>query len=258
MTVTVHMPAEVPGPSAPEAGNTNPASNAAPSAPAPAAPSRPEGLPEKFTSVADLAKSYAELESKLGSSSQQQPNPAPANPAPVQEQAVTDGLAKAGLNIADFQGEYDKNGGKLSDESYAKLQQAGYPRDFVNDYIRGQEALAAQETEAVFKEVGGVKEFAKVTAWAKANLPTAELEAFNRIIDTAPADALRFAVLGLHSKYVSANGREPRLVNGGEPGNVSAGFASRHEMVEAMRDPRYRKDEAYRAQVTNRLAATNF
>ena len=27
---------------------------------------RPEGLPEKFNSVEDLAKSYAELESKLG------------------------------------------------------------------------------------------------------------------------------------------------------------------------------------------------
>jgi len=258
MTVTVQMPAEVPGPNAPEAGNPNPASNAAPSNSAPAANTeRPSWLPEKFNSPEDLAKSYAELESKLGQS-QQPNNPAPANPAPASEQAVTDGLTRAGLNIADFQAEYDKNGGKLSDDSYAKLQQAGYSRDFVNDYIRGQEALAEKQAEEVFKEVGGAKEFAKVTAWAKANLPRAELDAFNRVIDTAPVDALRFAVLGLHSKYVAANGREPRLINGSEPGNATAGFASRHEMVEAMRDPRYKKDEAYRAQVTQRLGASTF
>jgi hypothetical protein len=35
------------------------------------AQSKPEGLPEKFNSVEDLAKSYAELEKKLGGQSQE-------------------------------------------------------------------------------------------------------------------------------------------------------------------------------------------
>ena len=34
--------------------------------------SKPEGLPEKFNSVEDLAKSYAELEKKLGDSKPQE------------------------------------------------------------------------------------------------------------------------------------------------------------------------------------------
>jgi len=33
--------------------------------------SKPEGLPEKFNSVEDLAKSYAELEAKLGTNTEQ-------------------------------------------------------------------------------------------------------------------------------------------------------------------------------------------
>lgn len=251
MTVALHIPAEVTGPEAPqnpEAGNP-PASS---SAPASANNQRPEWLPEKFNSPEDLAKAYSELESKLGSQSQQ---PTPAAPAVSEEQLGQD-LQTKGLDINAFQQEYDANGGKLSEESYAKLAQAGYSREFVNDYIRGQEALAAQESEAIFKEVGGEAEFKKVAAWARANLPAHEVEAFNRIIESAPVDALRFAVLGLHSKYVAANGQEPRLVNG-QPGANVEGFASRAQMVEAMRDPRYRKDEAYRAEVQQKLAVSD-
>lgn len=247
MTVTVQMPAEVTGPEKPEAGN-NPASN-----PAPAAETneRPSWLPEKFNSPEDLAKAYSELENKLGSQSQQQPAPAPA----VTEEQLGRDLQTRGLDINAFQAEYAQNG-KLSEDSYAKLAQAGYSRDFVNDYIRGQEALAVQESEAIFKEVGGEAEFKKMASWARANLPAHEVDAFNRIVDSAPVDALRFAVLGLHAKYVAANGQEPRLVNG-QPGSGVEGFASRYEMVEAMRDPRYRKDEAYRAMVQQKVAVSN-
>ena len=242
------MPAEVTGPNAPEPGNNAPASN--PSAnPAPSN-ERPEWLPEKFESPEALAKAYGELESKLGSQQQQQ------QPAPVTEQQATQQLQSAGLDMGEFQKEFSQNG-SLSEDSYAKLAQAGFSKDFVNDFIRGQEALAEQEANTVFAEVGGQQEFQKVAAWARANLPAAELESFNKIVETAPVDVLRFAVLGLHSKYVSANGQEPRLVNG-QPGHGVEGFQSRHEMVEAMRDPRYRKDEAYREQVTRRLAVSNF
>ena len=48
--------------------------------------SKPEGLPEKFNSVEDLAKSYAELEKKLGEPKPQE------TPEPKQEEAKTDDL----------------------------------------------------------------------------------------------------------------------------------------------------------------------
>jgi len=250
MTVTVQMPAEVAGPNPPEGGNNLPSSNPN-SAPAPAqTQERPAWLPEKFNSPEDLAKAYGELESKLGSQSQQQPS-VPAS----EEQAATQ-LQSAGLDMAEFQKEWAEKG-SLSEESYAKLAQAGFSKDFVNDFIRGQEALAAQEAEAVFKEVGGEAEFQKIAAWARANLPAHEVAAFNAVVDSAPVDVLRFAVAGLHAKYVAANGQEPRLVNG-TPGSAVAGFASRYEIVQAMSDPRYKKDEAYRELVTQRLAVTNF
>ena len=48
--------------------------------------SKPEGLPEKFNSVEDLAKSYAELEKKLGEPKPQE------TPEPKQEEAKSDDL----------------------------------------------------------------------------------------------------------------------------------------------------------------------
>lgn len=248
MTASIQIPAQEAGPNAPEPGNNAPASTSANPA---ANNERPSWLPEKFQSPEDFAKSYTELEAKLGS--QQTPAPAATE---VTEQQLSDGLQAQGLDLSTYQTEYEQNGG-LSDESYAKLEKAGYGRQFINDYIKGQEALAAQEAQAIFAEIGGQAEFNKVTAWAKANLPAAEVTAFNRAIETAPAESLKFVISGLHSKYLAANGREPRLV-GGEQGGGAGGFSSRYEMTQAMRDPRYRKDENYRNQIQARLAQTNF
>ena len=84
--------------------------------------SKPEGLPEKFNSVEDLAKSYAELEKKLGEPKPQE------TPEPKQEEAKSDDLEiaqkaadAAGLNMQDLQSEFD-NTGELKPESYANTK----------------------------------------------------------------------------------------------------------------------------------------
>jgi len=251
MTTTVQMPAEVTGPNAPEPGNNTPASSQ--QAPASTSNERPSWLPEKFESAEALAKAYSELEARFTQTQQQQQ--APVAPA-VSEQQVMQQLQSQGLDLNSFQQEYAANGGKLSESSYAKLEQAGFSRQFVDDYIRGQEAIAQQEINAVYAEVGGEDEFQKVAAWARANLPANEVQAFNAIVDSAPVEAIRLAVAGLHAKYVAANGQEPRLVSGQAASSVQ-GFASKYEMIEAMRDPRYRKDEAYREMVTQKLAVSD-
>ena len=252
MTATVQMPAEVTGPNAPEPGNNTPASSQ--QAPTSTSNERPSWLPEKFESGEALAKAYSELEARF-TQTQQHQQKAPVAPA-VSEQQAMQQLQSQGLDLNSFQQEYAANGGKLSEASYAKLEQAGFSRQFVDDYIRGQEAIAQQEINAVYAEVGGEAEFQKVAAWARSNLPAHEVAAFNSIVESASVEALRLAVAGLHAKYVAANGQEPRLVNGQAASSVQ-GFASRYEMIEAMRDPRYRKDEAYREMVTQKLATSD-
>ena len=248
MTATSHVPVETTGPVAPGADQSAPAATPA------ADTSIPEGFPAKFVKdgkpdYAALAQSYTALEGKLGATTPSSAAPTP-EAAAAATQELTNGLQAAGLDINTFYAEYNANGG-LSDESYRKLEAAGRPRAEVDAYIAGQEALFEQQAQSIYSAVGGEQQFVVVQAWAKANLPANELKAYNHIIDTGTPDQVRLAVLGVNAQYAAKNGREPTLVGGGPA--APQGFASKAEVVAAMQDPRYKKDEAYRASVIAKM-----
>lgn len=230
MTVTVQAPSEVSGPEAPQP------------TPAPAA-ERPEWLPEKFASVEDLAKSYKELEARLGTPQAPAPEAPPESPQGFEWEAVEREFMQSG---------------KLSDERYAELEKAGFDRGFVDRHVSAVASAEAAALEAVFTSVGGKEEFGKAAAWAKANIPASEVEAFNKIVETGSPETIQIAVKGLMSMYREGAGTEPTLVGGGGASAAPEGFASRAQMVEAIRDPRYRKDEAYRSEVQAKLAVASF
>src|SRR3954468_23088707 len=158
MTVASTVPAE-------ETGPVRPGAEGQSSAPAAGSQANaiPEGFPAKFVidgkpDYAALARSYQELEGRFTQKNQQQQQPPQNTPAPEQKQEqanqeLAQGLANAGVSINDFQAEYARDG-KLSDESYAKLAKAGYPRQFVDDHIRGQEALFERQAKEIFDSVG--------------------------------------------------------------------------------------------------------
>lgn len=219
--------------------------------------SRPEWLPEKFQSVEDMAKAYAELEAKLGAKPQDNPQPDPANadtnqPGQNPEQA----LNEKGLDLSTFTTEFNTKG-ELSAESYAKLAAAGFDKQIVDNYINGQKAVVAQYETAVVAEVGGSEKYSEMVTWAKANMTDAEINAYNAAVSSGDVAQAKLAVLGLSAKFSKANGSEPRLVQG-RPNSASGDvFESTAQLTEAMRDPRYAKDPAYRAKVQAKLARSN-
>ena len=229
--------------------------NTAPDNPAGAPPSegRPEWLPEKFNSPEELAKSYTELEKKLSGGG----SPPPAEYQVQDAEAkITETLETNGLDFAKYQQSYVQNGG-LTEQDYAELAKAGLSREFINDYIAGQEAIAEQHKQRIFNDIGGEEQFNKLTAWAKQNLSQQEVQAFNTIIETQPMEAIHMAVLGLQARYQAANGRAPNLYRGEGGASNIQGFQSRAEMVRAMQDTRYKTDPAYRSQVEQRVFASN-
>lgn len=264
MVASVSVPASETGPVAPEAASAAPAASATPSTPSTENTSteRPSWLPEKFQTPEALAEAYKALESKLGQQQKQNKLEVPPTtdqtpPAnTVTEQQLGAMMQAKGLDFQSFYNEYLQSG-QLSDASYQKLEQGGFSRQFINDYIAGQEALAEGYKAQIFGVAGGEQQFQAMANWARAALPPKEIEAFNNVIETGSMEAVMLAVHGLHAKYVAANGVEPRLV-GGDPGQSVTGFRSHHEMVKAMSDPRYKKDPAYRADVEKRVATSTF
>ena len=135
------------------------------------------------------------------------------------------------------------------------LKEAGLPRSLVDTWVAGQDALAGQMTSEIHELAGGADQYQELVQWASNNLPPAEVDAYNATMDRMDTNEVRFAVQGLYARYRSE--AEPSLVQGGT-GAVSGGkFNSNAELTEAMRNPRYEKDPAYRQDVANKLARSS-
>lgn len=219
---------------------------------------RPNWLPEKFKSPEEMAKAYAELESKLGKPADK-PEDKPAetpDPSTATEDDAGKALSERGLDLTEFSNEFSEKG-ELSAESYEKLEKAGLTKDIVDQYIEGQKARASQYESTVKGEVGGDEKYGQMVEWAKGNLSAGEISAFNKAVSSGDVEQARLAVLGLSTKYSKANGSEPQRTVGG--GKASSGdvFESTAQLTEAMKDPRYKSDPAYRAAIQNKLARSS-
>lgn len=257
--------------------------------PAPPAPSKPAEVPDKFWNAekgtvdyAAWAKSTAELEAKFTKERQQPQPPAPPNPPKDEAKAALEAkvtalkadanakpedVAAAEKALADYVPPaapkvdikaYAKElteTGQLSEESYNALEKSGYDREFVDQYIAGQKAIAEQRAATGYQLVGGKEQFTAMTAWAAANLSHEEKVAFNDAVVGTDAQ-MRQAIESLKSRYQQANGSPPKLLGGSPPATGENGFKSKAEMTAAMRDPRYAKDPAYRQSVERKVAAS--
>ena len=222
--------------------------------------SKPEGLPEKFNSVDELVKSYSELEKKLGEQSQPtEKSVDPVSKAEVKEQPKSDldiatkAVDSAGLNMDSLAEEYAKDG-KLADGSYESLQKAGIPKDYVDRFIAGQQAIADQQSSSVKEMVGGTQAYDTMSEWAGQNLSETEKTAYNSAVNSKDLESVKLAVVGLKARYSQATGSEPKLVEGKASASGEQGFQSWAQVTQAMSDPRYSKDVAYQTEVKNKLA----
>lgn len=219
-------------------------------------PERPDWLPEKFKSAEDMAQAYSELEKKMSSGQSEQTEDTPDNAVDTSPTEVEQVLDNAGLDFSTFQQEYAENGA-LSDDAYQALEESGFSKALVNSWIQGQEALARDNTEAVYEVAGGTESYQDMVQWAAENLPPNEIQAFNASIDTGDPNMMRFAVQGLSARYRSEVGNTPKLVQGDTATTSSGAFQSVAELKAAMRDPRYSTDSAYRQQVAAKLAKSD-
>jgi hypothetical protein len=219
-----------------------------------------EGLPEKFKSVEDLAKSYSELEKKLGEQNPKQEEVDPVNKAELKEEEPKNDLEiaekavdNAGLDMSSLADEYAQNG-QLDDKSYEALEKSGIPREYVDQFIAGQKAIGEQQTNTVKDMVGGNEAYDEMAKWASDNMSEGEKKAYNTAVNSQDMDTVKLAVESLKAKYQTANGTEPNLVQGKATPATEQGYASWAEVTQAMSDPRYAKDPAYQAAVKTKIS----
>lgn len=199
---------------------------------------RPAWLPEGFDSPEALAKAYSDLRSAQQNKTEEQPMSA-------EEVAADEKLGK-------FSSEFFEKG-SLSPDSYKELAKMGYPRSVVDQFIEGQRARMTLEENQILSEIGGKDEYSAMTDWASKNMKQAEIEAYNRAVESGDLNSALFAVKGLQARYKAASGAaEPRFVQGGK--TAPGGYESVAQVVAAMSDRRYSTDPAYRAEVERKIA----
>ena len=216
-------------------------------------------VPEKFRAatpeetLAKLAKSYGELEKRLSGSTT--PPEATSPPTPTVTPTPTDGGALDTASIT----EEVRIFGKVSEETIAKYAARGIPRSLVEGYAQGIQAIAQQVVTEVHSVVGGDKTYSDMLSWAKSNLSPEEIDSYDADVTSGDKGRVLRAVRGLHAIYKGSRPSVPNFVTG-DAGNpvAGSGFDSRAQMTEAMRDPRYKKDPAYRNQIEARLKTTDF
>jgi hypothetical protein len=207
---------------------------------------RPTWLPEKFKSPEDMAKAYGELEKKIG------------KPKEVSEDVTpTEAPAELPTTFSKYSNEYFERG-DISEESIKELEGKGIPREYVKQYIKGFEASQQSEVTSILGEIGGESEFKAMSSWASENLDEGELSAYNQAVSSGSKEQASFAVKGMFARYKSGGSREPRLLAGDTRASGATNvFRSTAEVVEAMKNPKYKSDPAYRKDVEERLASSN-
>ena len=120
-----------------------------------------------------------------------------------------------------------------------------------DDSPEGQ--LTEAQAEQLYKMVGGEKAYDSMMEWAGQNLSNEEIEMYDSVMEGGTANSVYFAVQALSSKYSDAVGSEGQLLTGRGSAESNAVFRSQSELVQAMNDPRYDNDPAYRSDVMTKL-----
>ena len=216
----------------------------------------------KYQSAEELEEAYINLQKKLGTSDDDE-----VEDTYLDEDEYPEEVVEGVDLIQTASEEYFENDGQLSAETMERFTEMS-SSELVEAYMAIRERnpdvdagtsspdLTDAEMNQVYNSAGGEAEYARLTSWAAQNLSETKLDAFNDMIDRGNATAIQIAVAGLRAEYEAQEGYEGRMLTG-KAARSQNGFRSQAEVVQAMSDPRYERDEAYRQDVYDKLERSN-
>jgi hypothetical protein len=226
----------------------------------------------KFKSAEDLEKAYLELQKKLGQKEEgveDESSPTDDDSAPdsaPNEEADTEAKALIAQRVnllKEASDEYYSNDNELKPETVEKLSELSakelveaYQEYQKNNPVAKAEPLSADAAKTIVDSVGGQDAYNDTLAWAADNLKPEEVAAYDNVVNSGNKDAIFFAVQALNQRYKDSVGFEGQQISGRAPKSTVKGFRSNAELANAISDPRYRNDPAYRYDIEQKLAAS--
>ena len=216
-------------------------------------------LAGKYENAQELEKAYQELERKLGEKSEPVSEDQESENEPDQEVSndyepnLLDALWEEGTNDSLTEETFEElknmdpvEVAKMAMEQRNRMQGAPQSRDFTD-----------QDVDQIQGLVGGEENYNQMLGWAQGNLPSQEIELFDAVMDQGNTLAAYFAVKAMALSYQDSVGRDGQMVTGKAPRSDGDVFRSQQEMVEAMSDPKYNDDPAYREAIMEKLSRSD-
>ena len=207
-------------------------------------------LAGKYKSAEELEKGYLELQQKLSTNKPEAEQAQEEQTEESAEPSILDRIWEESTNQAEFSPELTEEISKMSSTELANMyldyrqanEGAEPARDFSKDEI--------QQLQGV---VGGQKNYTNMIDWAQKSLNEQEVNMFDAVMAKGDPLAAFFAVRSLAYAYNDAVGYDGNVVQGKAPKQSTQQFRSQAEVIEAMGDPRYENDPAYREDVMKKL-----
>ena len=160
-------------------------------------------------------------------------------------------------SIADH---FYKNNGQITQEMHDQLTGAGIAKEAVDAYLSGRaqdmgmnSQIAQTDINSIYESVGGEQKYKALMNWAGQNLSQDSINSFDHLVNTGDANSIQLAVTGLVAQYQNDNGYEGRMLTGKAAKTNTDVYQSQAQLIEAMADPRYDRDPAYREAVREKL-----
>jgi hypothetical protein len=224
-----------------------------------AAKEQEQMLAGKFRDAEELEKAYIELQKKLGNTDEE-PEEGVRDEEPETEEVEASPAQQLITNASEMYAEK----GELTSEVMEEFKSMS-SQDLVNAYMEMQgnlptaptADLTEAETNTIKNEAGGDEGYTNLMQWSSDNLDAADIEAFDSLVDSGNSRLIRLAVAGLKAEMEKAVGFDGELATGRAPRTTADVFRSQAEVVQAMSDPRYDADPAYRQDVFDKLDRSN-
>ena len=226
-----------------------------------AAADQQQMLAGKFKDAEALEQAYIELQKKLGTNNADETDEVRGQEDSSEEEVEEEGNPNFEL-LNKASEEFYSNDGQVSAETLEELGKLD-SNELISAYIQmqGQQQESNDLTDAQAAEIrslaGGDEAYSQLTQWAANSLDEGFITAYDNIVETGDVRMIQLAVAGLKAEYEKQNGFEGQMLTGkaAQP-NVDV-FRSQQEVVQAMSDPRYDRDPAYRQDVFAKLERSN-
>lgn len=213
---------------------------------------RPAWLPEKFKSAEDMAAAYAELEKK-----QSQPAPKADPTKPIEKAPEADAakaVADAGLDFEAL-GQQINETGDISKEARDALIAKGIPNEVIDQHVAGHKSQIDSAVKAAYDAAGGQEQFTAMSQWAATDATEAQLHTYNTLVQKGDQKSIAAAMQYLKGIHEEAVGKAaPRRLDGSANAAPSNDvYTSRAQVTADMKNPLYKTDPAFRAQVESKI-----